>query len=93
MVKYKTSGWGNDIDKIEIIRETKHSVWIKGKRWGESCEQRCQKATRWDIYHNSWATAHAHLLGRATRNVESAKDRLEECEQNLREIQALKEPK
>ena len=93
MKKYKTSRWDNEIEEIEIARETEHSIWIKGERWGGSYECRCKKATKWDIYHNTWRAAYACLLDRLTRNVESAKDQLEECEQDLREIQVLKEPK
>lgn len=86
MLKKFSISYGNKIEVVPILRETKASVWIAG--W-KGQEQRRSKNSGYEKYFDTWEDAHNHLLENAERSLTSAKERLETAEANLAKIRAM----
>ena len=84
MIKYRTSGWEHDIERVEVERETEHSVWIKGRRRS--------RWTSYEKYHDTWHNAHAYLKSKAEQTLETNERYLEEYRKELAEIKAMVDP-
>lgn len=72
------------ITEVEVERETKTSVWINGNRRN--------KITEWDIFHDSWDAAHAHLMKRAQELANKARRELETANGALGNVKGMKKP-
>lgn len=68
ITKYKVCCFGDKVEKVEVIRETKHSVFLKN-RWRQNGEVREAKNSSFARYFDSWKEAHTHLLARAESRV------------------------
>ena len=87
MYKYKT--WDDDIEKVEVFKETAKSVWVKdciGTRFS-----RVSKSSRWGIYHNTWKKAHDYVFKRCKQQIEFAERRLIEAKADLEAVKKQKE--
>lgn len=82
MIKYMTGGYKEDIEAIEIERETESSVWIDGRRRS--------KLSTWDIYHDTWEAARDHLMTTATHKVRNYQSRLDSVKAELSKFSKLK---
>ena len=82
MEKYITR-WGNTIEMVEVMRESEHSVWLRGGK-------RQKKHSSWRSYFDSWEEAHGYILERAERKVNSIKLRLNSAQGELGNIKGLK---
>ena len=87
--KYKINRWDVGIDKVEIVRETDKSVWLKD-RFGKA--RRETKTSYYCVYCDTWKEAYAKLLDRAESSIDSKKSSLEYAKQKLKEVLALEEP-
>jgi hypothetical protein len=83
MLRYKTKGWDNDIEAVEIERETASSIWINGRR--------VRKDSCYDRFFDSWELAHDHLLKRCESQIENLKGQLARWKTELKKIKAMKE--
>ena len=91
MKKYRTSGsWSNEIEEVEITRETDKCVFYKGCN-GEEIKE--HKRTGYRNYFDSWMEAYGYLLERETDNVNKALKNLKKAQEKLKIVQAMKEPK
>lgn len=83
ITKFRTGGFGNiPIETVEVERETDSSVWINGRRNA--------KTTSWDKYWDSWEEAHAYLLEKAERSLQSARRSLEMAQAKYGNIKGMK---
>jgi hypothetical protein len=84
MIKYRTGDPRTSIEKVEVVRETKHSVWFpsgyKHSKWTDG-----------NKYHDTWKIAHKYLLTVANNTVIMARHQVSRAEINLSKIEALKE--
>ena len=83
-IKYRT-GWHRDvIERIEVERETEHSVWVGGSREG--------RWTSYHKYHDTWHNARAYLKDRVTNALKSYEKNAEDARKELAKISAMTEP-
>lgn len=82
MIKYKSGHYGERIEKVEVIRETENSVWL-GKH-------RTAKMSVYGCYFDTWDDAKQHLVDKAKRAVDGARDRLTVTLAELDRAKALK---
>ncbi len=79
MTKYRT--YLSKISKVEVERETKHMVCIKGRMRA--------KVTGWDNYHDTWCDAYSFLLRKAKGDVSQCKMRLNKAKDAVLMIEQL----
>jgi hypothetical protein len=93
LVKFRTGNalFGDRIEKVAVIRETKAFVYLPGRKGGT--ERRDGKRTEWTQYHDTWADAHAYLVETAEAKVVDARRRLEKAKGELGNIKGMKPPK
>ncbi len=89
MKKYKTTSWSDNIEEVEIIRETDKSVFNMGWRG----EERSAKSSEYCIYHNTWSAAHGYLVGRTQTKINGFRSRLEKEEEELEKLAEMGEQK
>lgn len=82
MIKYKTGGWLELIQEVEIEKETEKSVYVRGSRLA--------KVGQYHRYHDSWADAREFLLRQAENKVEACRRTLEVAKSKLGNIKGLK---
>lgn len=88
MIKYKTSNYGVEIERVEVVRESAQCVWINvGHR-----ERRESKSSEWATYHDTWQHAKDFLVKRETGRVEAARASLERAIAKLGNAKGLREP-
>jgi hypothetical protein len=86
MKKYYTTSWsGGRIDEVEIVRETKSSVFLKDTR-------RRRKVTDSERYCDTWKEAHDWLIGVAERRLSTARRQLEIAQGFSGNVRGMKEP-
>lgn len=92
ITKYKAS-WGRErIEKIDVLRETKTSVFIESKNWSNTFEEkRVAKMSQFECYFDSWPEAHAFCMKAAEDKVMSARRALEMANAKLGNIKGMKE--
>ena len=86
MVKYKT-GRDNEINKVEVIRETTKSVFLQ---WG-SGETREAKRGPFTDYFDTWNEAWQYLKERAQLRIDSSRIGLARREKELRDLTGMRE--
>ena len=85
MIKFRTCDFGkNLIEEIDVERETDSSVWINGRR--------SAKNSSWHKYWDSWEEAHAFLLEKAEKSLQSARRSLERAQGEYGNIKGMKAP-
>ena len=87
MIKYRT--WSKDIDAVDVIRETEKFVYLRG--WNGR-EQRQQKRAVGLNWHDSWEAAHAFIVAKEEKEIESLRSRLERAKGKLGQIKGMKPP-
>lgn len=98
IMKFKTGYSADKIEEVEVLRETEQSVFLRvnssslAGRKGTN-ERRDAKRSTYVQYHDTWADAHAFLVGKAQRDVESLRSRLEQAKGRLGQIKGMKPPK
>jgi hypothetical protein len=97
LIKFKTDYSMDRIARVEVIRETKESVYVpvNVRSFAGSCgktERREAKRSEFAQYHDAWLDAHAYLVEKAEFEVEFARERLKGCEDKLKKIKGMKKP-
>ena len=87
MKKYKITRWDNEIEELEIVKETACFVWVKNDSTIGYCREK--KESRCGIICETWQQAYDLLLVRKTNEVEAAKRRLVEAEEDLQEVEKM----
>lgn len=90
MIKYKTCGFSDRIDEVEIARETKSSLWIISLN-GHA--RRASKISRYDNYHDTWKEAKDYLINSQQGKIDSCVEELNYHNQKMQKIKNLSEPK
>ncbi len=89
MVKYLTHGrYSDEIDTIEIEKESKHCIWTKNPNYTNL--RRENKITSYWIYHDTWELARMYLLINAESSLKSAITQVSHTRRHLKKIQKLK---
>ena len=83
-IKYEASNFSNKITRIEVEKETKSFVWVKGRQ--------CGKCTEYKTFLDSWDDAKQFLLDRIKGKIHAAQGRLEYAQKELTEVEALEKP-
>lgn len=87
-VKYKyRRGFSNEIEKVEITRETEKSIWLKVL----SGERKAKKLSRYEVYYDTFEEAKECLIKSIKNNIEQAEIKIESELEELKEAEALKE--
>ena len=86
MIKYRTRL--DNIEAIEVVRETKKQVILPANSCGK--EKIENKVSNWTNWHETWEEAHAFLVSKAEREVESLRLRLEQAKGRLGQIKGMK---
>lgn len=81
MIKYRTH-W-NEIKAIEVAGETTTQIITQQGR-------RERKRASWTNWHDTWEAAHAFLVGNAEKVVARLQKELENAQQKLEQIKAMK---
>lgn len=95
IVKFVT-GWGGDkIDVVEVLRETKASVFLKknGMTRHSKSERREAKYSDYAQYHDTWTDAHTYLVAQAEGKVRAIRLQLEQASGKLGNVKGMKPPK
>lgn len=69
------------IEKVDVERETQHSLWINGRRHKKYTDSSC--------YMNTWDEAHKKLMDYATQKVSLANHRLNQAKSLLDNVKSL----
>jgi hypothetical protein len=95
MTKYEANaGSFPSIIKIEASRETNKCVFIIGKGWhGEVTEEKRLKDNSWRPIFDTWEEAHAHIISKAVKHIESLKLQLKYAHENYDKAIKIREDK
>lgn len=80
-IKYK-SRW-EEIEKVEIDRETDTSVWLKGEKHS------VRKNTSWDNYHDTFEEAKEFLRQQELKDIRNYESSIEYHRDKLKKIEAI----
>ena len=86
MIKYRTRF--DKIEALEVERETDKQVVLPSS--GGTRSYRENKVSDWSNWHDTWEDAHAFLIARAEREVQSLRMRLEQAKGKLGQIKGMK---
>ena len=89
MYKYLVGGHREQIEKVEITRESDKSIWIKVS---DDKERQEKKRSRNGDYYDTWQEAHKDLIDFARRKVERSIQSIKDSRDELNGIINLKEP-
>ena len=84
ITKYVTGSYSfraDLIEPVEIERETKKCVWVKGRR--------SSKKSGSEVYHDTWYDAHNYLFSKAQRKLDRASRGLQFATANVEKIKNL----
>ena len=84
ITKYRTSGWGSLIEKVEVTKETDKSVWLGVRREAKVSEYQC--------YFDTWDQAKAHVVSKAEAKLKAAKSRFDSARSHLERVKSMKKP-
>lgn len=77
MERFKVIEWRkNSIEKVEIIKESEHFVWINEK-------QREGKKTNYHIYFDSYNDAKQYLINKQHKHIGQLENRIKEAKEKL----------
>lgn len=83
--KYRVNEYRTKIEKLEITKESEHSIWIKNQQYHE------RKNTQSNQHFDSWEDAFSFLQLRVIQELERSKSRLESAQKNF-DIVSVMEP-
>lgn len=86
MIKYRTRF--DIIEAIEVVRETKKKIVLPANSCGKEISE--NKVSNWTNWHETWEEAHAFLVSKAEREVESLRLQLEQAKGILGQIKGMK---
>ena len=90
MKKYKTTNYGNKIEEVIVIKETKCFVTYVWVNWtGDRIERRESN----EGYFNTWQEARGFLQDRAQQKLDGVRRQLQEAQDLYGNIKGMKEPK
>ena len=91
MIKYRVC-YGQ-IKAMEVLRETKSSVFLPSQSWvnGTRVERREAKSSSVSAWFDSWEEAKQYTVDRAKREIESAEWSLARKKKELERVMALSE--
>jgi uncharacterized protein YciI len=89
MKKYRT--WFNDIEEIEIIRETEQCVFVPSMAY-KSNERREAKRSDHVNYFNTWKEAHQFLLDRENVAIKGCERQIAQHRETLKKLQEMSQP-
>jgi hypothetical protein len=94
IIKYRTGKYGIELERVECEKETAKCVWIRRiNLWNDSTRlDKESKCSKYSIYHDSWASAHAYLVDRETTRLQCARESVTEAEKSLATVKAMKAP-
>lgn len=87
VIKYRTRF--DKIEELEVERETDNQVVIPAKNGCRSRRER--KSSDWSNWHDTWSAAHAFLIAKAEREVETLRMQLEQAKGKLGQIKGMKQ--
>ena len=95
ITKFRTSYSANNIEQVQVIRETAACVYVKSEGWqkGGKSERREAKHGEFAQYHDTWQAAHEYLVQKAEAKVASARLQLERLSGALGNIKGMKPKK
>ena len=73
-----------EIEEVEVERETKHYVWINGRRNAKQSE--------WRSYYDTWIDAHTAILSQQQQYVAQCESRFKDAFDRLVEIENMENP-
>ena len=79
---------GNRIEPLTVVRQTEKMVVLP---FGKSTRKEA-KRTGWGSWHDTWEEAHAFLLERAERKLESIRYQLQQAQGEYGNIKGMKKP-
>lgn len=82
-IKYKT--YFESIQKVEIDKETKDSVWLNGNKYS------VRKINSYESYHDTFNEAKEYLKQKQLKEIESLKNSIKYYEDKLEKIEAIEE--
>lgn len=85
VIKYRTQF--NKIEALEVERETDRQVVLPARDGFRS--RRENKVSAWSNWHDTWEAAHAFLVAKAERDVETLRVRLEKAMGTLEQIKGM----
>ena len=88
-MKFKYRAWNDEIEKIEIERETKHFVVLAIKGFDGKNMREAKDGFR--RYFETWQEAHQYLIDACKRKLESAIGQVEYLEAKLQAIKDMEE--
>lgn len=91
MVKYRTGGYGKpNIEQVEVAGETECFVILPPKPGYR--DRREKKRSDYTNYYDSWAEAHAALMGRAANKLNAARLALQSAQGEYGNVMGMKPP-
>lgn len=91
-IKYKVSIWDTDIKKIEVIKETDHTIWYNKRNLLHlDCfiEVSERKNTNENKHFDTFEEAKEYLIKKYSERIEQYKYQLELAEKKLESIKLL----
>lgn len=85
MIKYRTRS--DKIEALEIERETDKQVVLPAKNGCRSYRE--NKVSDWSNWHDTWEAAHAFLVEKAERDIDSLHTRIERAKERLERIKGM----
>lgn len=101
LTKWKTStSYPDKITQVSCSRETEKAVWTLERAWTidgyddskPPIERRRMKRSDYENFHDTWEEAHAFLLARADRELESARRRLAAAQGTHGNVKGMRKP-
>ena len=86
MIKYQTTKNGIEIQKVEVTRESKSSIWLLSRTGEERCER---KISEYYQYHDTWESAYQYILYMAKSKLRQCRSALESAEVKLKEVENM----
>lgn len=87
MRKYKTGGWKELIEEVEIVKETDRCVFFRQDYFGKMREIRQAKRSSSTNYWNTIKEAKEFLKGKAEGRIESYEERIKSCKKELKKLE------
>lgn len=86
-------GWDDIINKVEIERETKLTVWVKRKHFGGRTNiERCRKKSDYSMFFDTWEQAHMYIVEKWQSRFDYLKNQTDEASSKLEQFKAMKNP-
>lgn len=92
MIKYVTDYSKDNIEEVEVLRETEKCVFVSSGAKNDS-ERRMNKSSDWARYHDTWDKAYDYLVSCANSNVEYKERQFKNACDNRVKVEALKATK